>query len=131
MSLQEVFELSDLWPVLLPVGLLLGVVVAAGPMSFRRLVWFLPILVATAVACTLLFAQREAVAKEPLDFIVVWLLGLLPAFLSACIVAALCIGRRVAQWITWAAVTVSCVAAAPLAGFLLLVAGCAITGDCP
>jgi hypothetical protein len=126
MSLHEVLELSKLWPVLLPVGLLLGVVVAAGRTSLRRLVWFLPILAATAVACTLLFTE----SGRPLELFIVWLLGLLPAFLSACIVADLCIRRRAARWITWAAVTVSCVAAAPLVGFSLLIAGCVITRDC-
>ena len=123
-------QLSAGWPVLLGTGLLLGYVTLLAAERRRHFVWFLPVLLVSAIVfvlATVAPTSTPLVAPERLGIGVV---AVLPAVALAFAVAWGAIRLRAPGWLLVGAPAVTCLLSSPLVGFVAVVTICELTGDC-
>jgi hypothetical protein len=130
MSRELFLALSAAWPVLLGAGLLLGYVTWRSTERRRNLLWFLPVMLATAIAFVLLTGGSVSTPLLAPEQLGIGVFAVIPAFAISLAVAWCVLHYRAPGWLLVGAPALACLISSPLAGYVALVTICELTGDC-
>lgn len=131
MNLDDFMALSDGWPVLLCLGLVLGAITSWSAERRAQLIWFLPVLLLAAITFVFVTGEAASVLILAPERLGIGVTALLPAVIFSFVVAWWLLHFRAKNWILVAAPTMVCLASTPLAGYLARLAVCELVGECP
>jgi len=123
--------LSSGWPVLLCAGLLLGGITVASVDRRAHLMWFLPVLLLTAISFVLVTGGGDSALIVAPDQLGIGVVAVAPAVTVAFLVSWSLLRLGAPRWLLFTAPALACLAGSPLAGFVTVVAVCELTGECP
>jgi hypothetical protein len=123
-------DLSLLWPILVPMGIALGVLTLRAARNVRVLGWFFPVFLVAAAAFPFVTGGTGGVPATSAIQLAVGFIALSPAAGLSAVVAALVIRLQAPRWVMLGAPAAACVVAAPAVLYATLLAVCSLTGDC-
>ena len=130
MSAETLMSLAVGWPVLLCTGTVLGYITLRARERRAHLLWYLPVLLFAAIAYLLLTGGAPGISIYASEQLGVGVVALVPAVLSAFVVAWYALEFRAPAWILAAGPAAACLISAPVVGYVASLAVCELTGDC-
>lgn len=130
MSSELFAKLNVGWPVLLCAGLLLGSITLRAAQDRRHLLWFLPVLLAAAVALIVVSGEPVSTPLLAAEQLGIGVVAVAPAIAIAFVVAWCALRYRAPGWLLVTGPATACLVSSPLVGYIALVAICELTGDC-
>ena len=130
MSIDRLMSLSGGWPVLLFTGMVLGFITVRASERRTHLLWFFPVLLFAALAFLLLTGGAPGISFFASEQLGVGVVALIPAVLSAFIVAWYALEFRAPPGVLLVAPAAACLLSAPVVGYVASLAVCELTADC-
>lgn len=131
MSFGDIAQASTGWPVLVGTGLLLGCITMMSVKRRAHLAWFLPVLLVAAITYVFVIDDATNVLILAPERLGIGVMALFPAVAFSFVGAWWLIRFGAADWVLVGAPLIICLLSTPLAGFLVRLAVCELTGDCP
>lgn len=118
------------WPVISCTSLLLGYVTFWSLDRRRHLVWYLPVLLAAAIAFVLVAGGPISTPLLAAETLGIGIVAVFPAVAIAFVVACLVLHYRAPAWMLFCAPAIACLLSTPIVGYVARFVVCELTGDC-